>query len=586
MNIINKTLCLITIFLTTTLLAYAEPLPQHEVFKINAAVHDLNTLSVNFAIHQGYYLYKNKLTINAQNPHFLTLGEIKLPKYATIVDKQGQKKPVFKNDLNFFIPILPEAAGEGEIAVNYQGCSFEGYCYPPAKAIINVQFDNKLTPINVQVEDNPLIKASDTELSATGPIEELLFNHSVSIILLSFFSFGLMLAFTPCVLPMIPVISSFILSQRGSVSTSKAFFISLSYVLGLAVTYAAIGICFALLGSNLQVAFQSPITQSLLALLFVVLALSMFEVYELRPPSHWQTWFTQIAQKNIGGAYWSSAILGSLSTLILSPCVTPPLVGTLAFIAQSKQVFLGGLYLFVLGIGSGIPLLLISTSFAHILPKAGLWMYKVKALIGILLLILAIQLLSAFIAESAYMALWACLLITTGVFIGVFTPAFSLVEKFNQSLGIICFLAGVLIFIGAAMGNTDLLKPLALSFNAPNTRSATLSVDSLSQLGKAMQNNKGKPILLDFYAEWCTDCKYIDNFTLQEPEVKAALQRVQMIRVDITKNNQDSQELLKAYNVIAPPTFIFIHQDGKEQKDFRLTGDIKATTLIHELKTI
>jgi thiol:disulfide interchange protein DsbD len=561
----------------------AAPLPIDQAFQLQVKKQDTTAIDLHWKMAKGYYLYKDRLHVTPSNDAVFTLGQIQFPVALTKTDKLGKLQSIYKDQLSLIIPLLGKTPGEAHLEVQFQGCSEEGFCYPPQKRFLQIQIGVNLDLLTVSETAPPASAPAD------DPIAALFAQHYMPLLLLSFYGFGLLLAFTPCVLPMIPVLSGIILSQGESISSKQAFLLSLSYVLGLSFTYAIIGVCFALLGNNLQLLFQSIWMHGFLAFLFIVLALSMFDFYELRPPAHWQNWFNQLSKRKKGGAYWSSALMGSLSTLVLSPCVTPPLVGTLAFIASTGHLALGGLALFFLGLGSGTPLLLISTSAAHYLPKTGHWMYAIKAFFGLLLLALAVHLLSDFLSPILIMALWGGLMLCTGIFIGALTPAYSSIEKAKQSVGFIFFLLGVLIFIGASMGNTNPLQPLS-TFNlkeASASETSTTNVVTTPQaLQEALAQYKGQAILLDFYADWCTECKYLEATTFREPALQAAFKQIKVIKVDVTKNNPSSHELMQAYQVIAPPTFIFVDAQGKEIKSLRINGSGPASLFIKHIQAL
>jgi len=328
------------------------------------------------------------------------------------------------------------------------------------------------------------------------------------------------------------------------------------------------------------------VTVSLFCLIFIMLAFSMFGFYELKLPVSWQAKLASITRSQSSGHYLSAAIMGCLSTLILSPCVTAPLIGALTYIAQSGNVTLGGLALFFLGLGMGTPLLLIGISAGKLLPKAGLWMNAVKAFFGIMLLAVAIYLLSRVVPTLVIMILWASLLIFSGIYIGALNKAENHFDKFKRALGIMLLAYGILILIGGAKGNSNPLKPLVSTseINQYGPLETSIIVKNVTELQKEIANAKGKPIMLDYYADWCISCVEIEHTTLQMPEIRSTLSNFIAIKVDITANNAESKKLLKLYKVVAPPTFIFIDKEGNEFDNLRLVGESNHQTFYTHLK--
>lgn len=323
---------------------HASPLPAAEVFQVNVKPVDPNTLAINWQVKPGYFIYADRIKLTEQTNSNVHLGELRLPESLLKTDKQGKSYNIYRNELSLPVAILGEQPGETLINLRFQGCADDGFCYPPEMRQIKLTIDNNLALTNASIEE-PL-QATTNAPSATNEIEAVFANHHWAIVILSFFSFGLLLSFTPCVLPMIPVLSGIIVGHGKNLSTRKAFFLSLSYVLSMSATYALVGAVVASLGSNLQIAMQSPWAIGLFSLLFVLLAISMFGYYELRLPVSWQAKLAGASRNQASGHYLGAAVMGSLSTLILSPCVTAPLIGALSYIAHSHNIILGSLALF------------------------------------------------------------------------------------------------------------------------------------------------------------------------------------------------------------------------------------------------
>lgn len=579
-----KHLIYLTLFYVFSGISHSAPPPASEVFKFSAHQIDPNALVLNWDIKPGFFLYKDRFHIPEKSETGFQLGEILYPKTTQKIDHQGKIIPIYRHQVTLPLSILGNQAGETPLTVGFQGCSDDGFCYPPNIKTLTLSFNDKRELINVLVEHNnaPLIESHSIP-DEHETMQNLFYHHNWVLIFLSFFGFGLLLSFTPCVLPMIPVLSGIILGQGKKLSTHKSFLLSLSYILSMATTYAMVGAVVALMGSNLQLVMQSPWAIGLLSIVFILLSLSMFEFYDLRLPNAWQTKLSKLSHSKAGGYYLSAAIMGCLSTLILSPCVTAPLIGALGYIANTGDVIRGSLTLFFMGLGMGTPLLLIGTSAGKWVPKAGEWMHTIKAFFGLLLLAVAIQLISRILPPVLTMALWASLLIFTGIYSGALTHARNNRDKFRQGVGIITLIYGILILIGASQGSDNPLQPLV-----PRSPAAAVEIprtfNTISAVKEALLQARKKPVLLDFYADWCESCQHMEATTLKNPDVRQALKHVELIKVDVTQNNRESRALLKAFNVIAPPTFIFYHKGGEERPQFRLEGDISAKTLIRALQ--
>ena len=487
---------------------YAVPLPINDVTHLNASIFDENTLLIEWQISPGYFLYQDQLHITAEPNDIFTLTTPPPPPTTHSINKHDTRYFIYRSKLSLPIHLLGKNAGQAIIQVHYQGCADSGFCYAPQTQAYRLTFDEQfhLSHVNSYVDSD--LHAIDT------------FKHHHWIITLTiFFGLGLLLSFTPCVLPMIPVLSSIIVGHKKRLSTQKAFFLSLSYVLSMSFTYAVLGAVIALMGQNLQHIMQSPSVIIAFSILFILLALSMFNVYELKLPVRFQAKFAALSYQQATGHYLGAAIMGCLSTLILSPCVTPPLIGALSYIAEEGNITLGLSALFMLGLGMGLPLLFIGASLGKWLPQTGQWMNHIKKLFGLILIGVAISLLSR-------------------------------------------------------------LFPTTSDLSIP-----TVVVKTPSEVTQALLSAKlkNKPVLLDFYADWCVSCKIMEETTLREPSVLKALSNFIIIKADITQNNAKTRALMKQYHVIAPPTLLFFDQYGRQKNERRHIGEINSKVLIHEL---
>ena len=576
------TMCLIFI----PILCMASPPPAEEVFQLSVKQLDPNTFTADWNIKKGFFLYKDRIKFTEPPGSNFHLGAIPFPEALQRKDAQGKTYIIYRDKLTLPVAVLGSQPGEALLDVHYQGCSDEGFCYPPQTSQVKLTIDNQLALTDIAIENNDKVSpVEESLLSESDKLSKLFSANNWVIIILSFFGFGLLLSFTPCILPMVPVLSGIIVGHGKNLSTSKAFFLSLTYVLSMSVTYAAVGAIVALMGSNLQIAMQSPWIISLFSLIFVLLALSMFGFYELRLPTSWQAKLASATRSQNGGHYLSAAIMGSLSTLILSPCVTAPLIGALGYIAQTGNVILGSLSLFFLSLGMGTPLLLIGLSAGKLLPKAGQWMNTVKSFFGVMLLGVAVYLMERILPGPLIMVLWSALAIFSGIYMGALTRSESNHDKFCQALGIILLIYGLLILIGASQGKSNPLQPLASTNKIDLQQKPMEVVTTFNELQQALTNAKGTPVMLDFYADWCASCKVIANTTLQDSSIQSALRNFVVLKVDLTSNNADSRAILNHFNVVAPPTFIFINAQGEELNRLRLVGEVSTSVFYANLNS-
>lgn len=562
----------------TTTAAPPNPPPANTVFQLHVKAHDPNTLLLTWDIRSGYFLYRDRINFTQSAEGFVELTGLKLPPAKTKTNTLNQKVLIYRKNLRIPVNIIGIHSGETILDIHYQGCADDGFCYPPESRAIKLSISPELALTHAELISQAKSKTISTPNSAFT-------HHTWPITLLIFLGLGLLLSLTPCVLPMIPVLSGILVGHGKDLSTRKAFLLSLTYVLSMSCTYAAIGAAVTLMGENFQVLLQTPWAITLFSLLFVVLALSMLGAYDLKLPTSWQAKLANVSYHQATGHYLGAAAMGCLSTLILSPCVTAPLIGALAYIAQTGDVLLGTASLFFLGLGMGLPLLLIGASLGRWLPHAGSWMHTIKFIFGAMLLSIAIYLMSRLLPPFIIMLLWSCLLVFSGVTFGALRTAKSKLERLFRGLGIILLAYGLLILFGASQGGTDPLKPLLLSHShtTPSRVITTLS-EAEQALEKAAKQHQ--PVMLDFYADWCTACKALEATTLREPTVQAALKNILLLKIDLTPNNHESRALLHEFKVIAPPTFIFIDASGKERSALRLVGDVSAPTLQTNLQAL
>lgn len=586
-----KNWLLLILLCFTATLSMAEPLPAAEVFQVNAKPLDPNTFVIHWQIKPDYFLYSNRINITAAPNAIVHLGTLRLPPSENKTDKQGQVIAVYRQQLTIPVNVLGKKPGEAILTLRYQGCADDGFCYPPEVKELKISMDDKLALSSITFEDATIQNLPNPKeaLSSDNPPEAIFYHHGWVMILLLFYGFGLLLSFTPCILPMVPVLSGIIVGHGKNVTTKKAFLLSLSYVLSMSITYAIAGALVALVGANIQVSLQSPWAIGFFSLIFLALAFSMFGFYEFKLPSSWQEKIAGTSQKQRGGHYLGAAIMGCLSTLILSPCVTAPLIGVLTYIGQSGNVLFGCLTLFVLSLGMGTPLLLIGTAAGQWLPDAGSWMNTVKAFFGVMFIAVAIYLMSRLLPGPFTMALWSALFIFSGIYSGALTYSTTHTEKFYQGVGIILLGYGLLMLIGSSMGESNPLQPLGnvrASSASQQTVLAPKPIQNLSGIKQAIEDSRGKPVMIDFYADWCTSCKLMEETTFRDPGVLNTLSRFEWIKVDLTARSQENKKIMDYFHVIAPPTFIFFNSEGKELSNKRSVGELNAKAFMQLIQQI
>ena len=556
-----------------------------QAFQLSAYADTYNRVTLYWQIADGYYLYKKRLSVNSDNAQ---LGEIVLPVGKQQTDEFFGDVEIYEQQLEVSVPII-NAGQTITLDVGYQGCAHAGLCYPPTTRTLNLELPS--TQSN-EPETANSINNSDSQLSQQDQFAQRLSNQNLTTVLWLFLLAGLLLAFTPCVFPMIPILSSIIAGQSDNMSAGRGFRLSLVYVLAMALTYTLAGILVGMTGANLQIWFQNPWIISSFALLFVILSLSMFGFYELQMPSALQSRLTAISSRQQSGSYVGAGIMGLLSALIVGPCVTAPLIGALIYIAETGDPVVGGLALFALSMGMGLPLLLIGTSAGKYLPKAGGWMEPIKAVFGVMLLALAIWLLERILEMPIILGLSGALLIGCAMFMGVFNPTTSAWARCRQTLAWLLLVYGTLLVIGASASSHSLMKPLQNIFISTGESGSHKPHLAFEQIRGVQGLNavldqariESKPVLLDFYADWCIACKELDAYTFTDAGVQSALNGFILIQTDVTENNQEDQELLSYLGLFGPPALLFYDTTGQEDEASRLVGFIEAPAFIQHIE--
>ena len=548
-------------------------LPADQAFALEVHAIDQHTLIGSFKITPSYYLYRNKITFSSADGKTKIL-RVDLPKGETKNDPNFGTLEVYHQSFQAQI-VLDKVNPAKPLVLNasYQGCSDNGLCYPPIEKALKVDF----VPA-ISVPTPPTASAPSIPVNENSQIAKLFKDGSFWLIVSFFFGAGLLLSLTPCVFPMIPILSGIIVGRGHKITHMHAFVLSLAYVLGMAITYAIAGVAAGYSGNLISNALQTPWVLGSFAALFVVLSLAMFGLYELQLPTALQSKLSDTSNKLHGGHLSGVFVMGALSAIIMGPCVAAPLAGALLYISQTHDAVLGGVALFVLALGMGVPLLIIGTSAGAILPKAGAWMEAVKRSFGVLMLAMAIWIVSPVIPVSAQMFLWAALLIFSGIFLHALDPlphnAHGL-NKLGKSIGILALLLGVAYLIGALSGAPDTLRPLGNIGRAPVETPTTLRferVKSSADLDTRISQVKGKTVMLDFYADWCVSCKEMERFTFSDASVQTKLKNVILLQADVTSNSDDDKALLQRFQLFGPPATLFFDASGKELADFRVTG--------------
>ena len=563
-----------------------------QAFAYSPDMLDGNTLVARWKIAEGYYLYREKFSFEIRDANGISLGAVTYPKGQMKNDENFGNMEIFHEGVEVKLPLVRSNFSPTNITLvaKYQGCAEAGFCYPPQERALPISLPAGVAMAGIaSVSSN---SAAAPIISEQDQIAATLSGDNIFLVLLSFFGFGLLLAFTPCVFPMIPILSSIIVGQGEALTTRRAFTLSLVYVLAMGAAYTGAGVIAGLFGSNVQAMFQNPWVLGSFAAVFLLLSLSMFGFYELQMPSFLQSKFTELSNKQKGGTLTGVAVMGFLSALIVGPCVAAPLAGALIYIGQTGDAVLGGAALFALSMGMGAPLLAIGTSAGKILPRAGSWMDTIKAVFGVLMIAVAIWMLERIIPAQVSMFLWAALLIVAAIYLGALEPYgvdANGWRKLWKGLGLVMFTYGVLLVIGSASGARDVLQPLhMLAASSSGKGGAALAAAESSHLKfKRIKGNveldhevaaaqaQNKTVMVDFYADWCISCKEMEKFTFSNPEVQQALANSVLLQADVTANDDADKALLKRFGLIGPPSILFFGIDGQERRAYRLVGFVK-----------
>lgn len=561
-----------------------DALPQEQAFVVETIAVDAGSLLARLTPAAGYYIYRDKIAFTSRDPT-VEITSVDLPQGEAHSDEHFGEVRIYRQQVE--IPILINRpagpAGTIDITVDLQGCKEKGICYPPMKRQIKVE-----------------LPAADQAI-AVGAVSESEQDRLASILagspmqaMMLFFLAGFLLAFTPCVFPMVPILSGIIAGQGDSITTRKAFMLSLVYVLAMAITYAAVGVVAAKFGKNLQALFQHPVVLWSFALLFVALSFAMFGFYNLQLPASIQARLTNVSNRQESGTLVGAAIMGLLSALVVGPCVAPALMAALIYIGQTGDMFLGGVALFAMALGMGVPLMVFGTSAGRFLPRAGAWMDGVKGFFGVGLLALALWMLERILAGSTMMVLWGLLFIGSGVYLGAIDPVPDMASGWRRlwkSLGFALLLFGSLQIVGFSAGGDDWLQPLeglrgqsAGASHAESEETHFKRIKSVADMTAEL--GRGQPVMLDFYADWCVECKRMDKYTFPERSVSERLSGFHLVQADVTAVDADDEALLQQYGLIGPPAILFFDRQGNELRQYRMIGYMDAEEFAAHLESV
>ncbi|MCK9389022.1 MAG: protein-disulfide reductase DsbD [Sulfuritalea sp.] len=591
-------LLFLLLFALTALARAEEPLPPEQAFRFSARAIDAKTIEASWQITNDYYLYRDKFKFALEGG---TLGAPKLPPGKMKDDELFGKVETYRKEVKILLPV--EAAGSGTLKVVSQGCWDGGICYPPLNQEVRIELAAGSGPpatssaIPIAVPPTPTFKPSG-EPSLAAPVSDssriagLFKGGNLALVLVSFFGFGLLLSLTPCVFPMIPILSGIIVNHGHALTHLRAFVLSLAYVLGMAVTYAAVGVAAGLSGKLLSAALQNAWVLGGFAMIFVVLSLSMFGFYKLQMPAALQSRVSDTANRQ-GGSLPAIALMGGLSALMVGPCVAAPMAGALLYIAQTGNAALGGAALFVMALGMGTPLLLVGAFSRSLLPKSGPWMESVQRFFGVIMLATALWLVSPVIPLWVQMSGWVLLMVIPAVYLHALDPLPAHAQgwhRLGKGLGVILLLGGAAMLVGVLGGAEDPLQPLGFLRGGGTTAEAPAPtferVTSSEHLDARLAAAKaaGKPVMLDFYADWCVSCKEMERFTFADRQVAARLKQFVLLKADVTADTNANMALLLRFDLYGPPGIIFYDAKGREQADLRVVGFQSAEKFLPTLE--
>ena len=571
---------MLTISLTPASASAEEYLAPEAAFRFSAVMVDAGTLQITYAIADGYYMYRDRFHFKVDGA---TLGQPDFPHGKVKYDENFQKEvETYRNSVSIRVPVEVSASpGAFKLVSTAQGCADKGLCYPPMDTAVDMSASAVGKVVGpADVSGNTL--ASSGSGSDMDRITAALRSGKLLTVLSLFFLLGVGLSFTPCVLPMVPILSSIIVGEGAQAKRGRGLLLSADYVLGMALVYTALGIAAGLIGEGLSAALQNPWVLSAFALLMVGLSLSMFNFYQLQVPAAWQSKLTEASGQG-GGKLAGVFVMGAISALIVGPCVAAPLAGALLYISQTRDVVLGGSALFAMALGMGVPLLVIGASAGALLPRAGGWMESVKRFFGVLMLATALWMVSPVVPAWVFVTGWAALGIAYGAYLLWSKRGHWLARAFGLAFAAL----GLLQLLNVATGGRDPLAPLShLGGVKAAAHTDFVRVRSVAELDAALAQTGGKPALLDFYADWCVSCKEMEKFTFTDPRVREKFARMVLLQIDVTANNADDKAMLKRFQLFGPPGIILFDGQGRELAGKRVIGYQNADQFLQSLQVL
>ncbi len=559
-------------------------------FQLMAEQVSENRIVTEWRIAEGYYLYREKfgfvLAAGEDGVLRAQLGEPHYPPGKLKTDQFFGEMEIYQSDTQIVLPLkaarAPSAKPPLTLRASYQGCAEAGICYPPT---------TKTVVLHGGVTAAKALLPTEVKISEQDQIARRLASRDWLLVISIFLGAGLALAFTPCVLPMIPILSGIIVGEGERLNTRSAFTLSLTYVMAMALMYAVAGAVAGVSGHNLQAMFQNPSVLVAFSAVFVLLALSMFGFYELQLPSRWQSKLAVMSNKHGGGTYGGVAVMGALSAIIVGPCVAPPLAGARIYIGQTGDAVLGGAALFSMALGMGAPLLVIGTTAGRWLPRAGAWMDSVKRVFGVLLLGVAVWLLERILPGPVTMVLWASLLSISAVFLGAMEGRATEGagwRRLRKGAGIVMLVYGAPLIVGAAGGGTEVFRPLGRFTDGAKSQHNSPVFERIKSVDDLQIRLAGAsiPTMLDFYADWCVECKQMERRTFTDPRVQRVLGGVNLLQADVTANDAEDRALLKSLGLYGPPAILFFEPNGVERTDFRLVGFVDAARFSNHVEAL
>ena len=574
-----------------------EFLPPDRAFELSHEDLANDQVALSWAVAEGYYLYRDKMKVVSPDGS-ATIAPLSLPPGEDKDDEEFGRVKIYRKNVRVMVGIQPvPERTQVTLQVTYQGCAEDGICYPPINKTLTLAVGAPAGPAGVATaapSTVPPVVPSGSAASQADRLGAVLADRGVFAVALTFLGFGLLLSLTPCVFPMIPILSGILVGEQSRSGAHHGLLLSAVYVLAMAATYAVVGLVAGVFGSNLQATFQHPAAVIGFSAVFVVLALSMFGLFSLQLPVALRARLESTSRGTRGGSLMGVAIMGSLSAILVGPCVAPPLAGALLYLGHQGSPLVGGVALFAMGLGMGLPLLLVGASAGHWLPRAGAWLERIQQVFGVVSLAVAVWFLERIVPPALALALWALLLLGAGIFLGALEPLRELASgwaRLWKTLGVAFLGYGGVLMVGAAAGAEDVFHPLAPFVARSSASPAAVkpvfgAVKSTADLAAALARAAaaGRPVLLDVYADWCVECKRLERNTFGDPVIAAQMTAFTLLRIDVTANDDADRALLASLELFGPPAVLLYDTHSQERRDRRLIGYANATDFAQRLR--